>query len=244
MSAFDLCFGVVVGNEGGYSDDRLDPGNWTGGAVNSGECRGTNWGISAAAYPSLDIGNLTLGDARAIYRRDYWAPIRGDELPPVVALVVFDSAVNNGVARAIKLLQTAAGAAADGVFGPRTMAAVQAKDPTALAIEFQARRLLFMAELPTWRSFGLGWARRLVGIAFHAAALRTAADILHRPQFEVGPKERLLRALDAADDARAARQPERPRLVGRRCGPVGVVGDVAPAHQERVLLAVSGSVQP
>lgn len=175
MTTFLNAFTFVVGSEGGYTDDSADPGNWTGGACGRGECRGTNWGISAAAYPTLDIANLSEADAQAIYQRDYWDPLQADSLPAPLALLVFDAAVNNGVSAAARWLQTAAGAAVDGQVGPRTLAAVQAQEGNgaALCAEFQAQRLTYMAALPTWRTFGLGWARRLCRLPFQAMQMTT-----------------------------------------------------------------------
>ena len=169
--SFDRAFGIVVGQEGGYTQDPADPGNWTGGGPGRGACRGTRWGISAAAYPALDIAGLLLADARAIYRRDYWDRVGGDALPAPLALLVFDAAVNNGVGRAVRWLQGAAGVAADGVPGPVTLAAVRARPPLALCAEVQAQRMVFMAALPAWPHFGLGWARRLCRLPFDAAGM-------------------------------------------------------------------------
>ena len=177
MDVFARAFAVVIGEEGGWSAAPDDPGNWTGGAVGRGTLGGTKFGISAAAYPTLDVAALTLADAQAIYRRDYWERVRGDALPPALALLVFDAAVNNGVARASRWLQQALGVAEDGAIGPATLAAVTARagDGAALATEFLALRLVFMAALPTWRAFGLGWARRLCGLPFEAMALTAGA---------------------------------------------------------------------
>lgn len=122
--AFERAFAVVLGHEGGYTADPTDPGNWTGGAPGRGECRGTNWGISAASYPYLPIRALTREQACDVYRRDYWAKVRGDELPPAVALLVFDAAVNSGTSRSARWLQQALGVPDDGALGPRTLAAV------------------------------------------------------------------------------------------------------------------------
>lgn len=170
MSVFEDAFKVVVGEEGGLSTDPADPGNWTGGACGRGACRGTKFGIAASAHPTLDIPAVTLDEARAIYRRDYWDRAAGDALPAPLALLVFDAAVNNGVGRAIRWLQMAAGCAPDGVVGPATLAAVQARagDGAALCAEFQAQRLAFMAALPGWSRFGLGWSRRLCRLPFEA----------------------------------------------------------------------------
>jgi lysozyme family protein len=172
MTTFEQAFAVVVGHEGGYDATRADPGNWTGSAVGQGELRGTKYGISAAAYPTLDIADLTEAQAQAIYKPDYWDRVRGDALPPQLALLVFDAAVNNGVGAAVRWLQLAAGIGVDGDFGPETLAAVQAAtDATALCAEFQAQRMTFMANLPTWRNFGLGWARRLCALPWQAQAM-------------------------------------------------------------------------
>lgn len=177
MSAFDKAFQVVVGAEGGFQADPGDPGNWTGGRAGAGECRGTNWGISARAYPTLDIRGLAEADAQAIYKRDYWDRVGGDGLPGPLALLVFDAAVQCGVTQAAKWLQEAVGAVADGEVGPATLAAVQSHGGTgaALCSEVLARRVAFMGGLPTWSRFGLGWSRRLMALPFAALTMGEAA---------------------------------------------------------------------
>lgn len=78
----------VLQYEGGYVDDPDDKG---------GE---TKWGISKRAYPEVDIKNLTREEALRIYQRDYWIAAGCDSLSYPMNVVVFDSAVNCGVARA------------------------------------------------------------------------------------------------------------------------------------------------
>ena len=177
MDVFKQAFAFVVGHEGGYTAAAADPGNWTGGRCGAGECRGTHWGISAAAYPQLDIRALTQAQAGEIYRRDYWDRAGCGRLPPPLALLVFDAAVNNGVGRAVRWLQGALATAPDGVVGPVTLAAAdaQAGRGAALCAEFQARRLSFMAGLPTWRLFGVGWSRRLCALPFQAMQMGAQA---------------------------------------------------------------------
>jgi lysozyme family protein len=85
MSSFDDAFDAVIGVEGGYVNDPADPG---------GE---TKYGITKRSYPNLDIANLTLDEAKAIYQRDYWNPLSLDTEPYSVALLLFDAAVNQGV---------------------------------------------------------------------------------------------------------------------------------------------------
>ena len=171
MSNFDGIFDFVVGSEGGFTDNPADPGNWTGGRIGAGECRGTIFGISAGAHPDLDIANLTLDQAKLIYQSEYWDRIDGDRLPASIALLVFDAAINNGIGHAVRWLQQAALVAQDGVIGPATLTAINTMvakpDGTAeLCAELLAQRLVFMTSLPTWKSFGLGWARRLFRLPY------------------------------------------------------------------------------
>lgn len=154
--AFGRCFDILLGHEGGVVDHPGDPGGRT------------KFGISQRAYPRVDIKNLTLDGARAIYLADYWRPIRGDELPISLALLVFDSAVNNGVGQAIRWLQRAADVPIDGVLGPRTIAAACAPGVEA---RFHLTRALAMTEMSGWPTFGKGWAIRLATLPFQALAL-------------------------------------------------------------------------
>ena len=162
---FPACFDFTIAAEGGYTNNSADNGNWTGGVIGSGTCKGTKFGISAAAYPDLDIANLTQADAEAIYRRDYWAKVRGDTLPLPMAYVAFDGAVNSGVLRSILWLQAAAGVRQDGNFGPVTLAAVLAGDAEEMAKNALARRGVFLAGQGAFATFGLGWLVRLVDLA-------------------------------------------------------------------------------
>ena len=165
MDSFENCLAFVLQSEGGYSDDPADPGNWTAGIVGEGELRGTKCGISAAAYPMLDIRNLTQQQIEDIYRRDYFLPVRGSELPQPLAMVAFDAAVNVGVRRSVILLQQSAGVAADGVLGDVTLKALNRGNACELASDALARRLAYYAELPSWKEFGLGWTKRILKLA-------------------------------------------------------------------------------
>ena len=161
MAAFERAFAIVIGTEGGYVANPADPG---------GE---TRFGISKRAYPNIDIPNLTLAAAQGIYRSDYWNRMRGDLLPPALALVVFDAAVNSGVAQAVKWLQQTVGVQMDGVIGPVTLAGIQAHagKGAALVVDYLAHRNVFLTDLPTWRTFALGWSRRLAALPFHAYSM-------------------------------------------------------------------------
>jgi len=153
---------------------RVMPAIGPAGGPASGQIKGTKYSISAASYPTLDIKNLRLEEAQAIYEKDFWKAAGCADLPPRLAFAVFDTAVNNGVMRATRFLQLAVGAAEDGIYGPATRAAVEravAGDPDdlTLAQELHARRIHFMAGLSGWSAYGLGWARRLAAIPAQGA---------------------------------------------------------------------------
>lgn len=168
---FNAAFDLVVGHEGGFSNDRHDRGNWTTGIIGKGKLKGTKYGVSAMAYPDLDIYNLTLQDAQDIYRRDYWNKCRCDDLPLGLDYLTFDAAVNHGVRQAGKLLQTAVGAVPDGAIGAKSIAAAQAVLDQSKAIsEFCVYRGLFYTGISTFGRYGLGWFRRLFDT--HATALK------------------------------------------------------------------------
>lgn len=148
MSAFDLAIQELLRQEGGYVHHAADPG---------GE---TKYGISQRAYPTIDIANLTVEAAKDIYHRDYWTAVRGDDLPWVLAVVMFDAGVNCGVKRAIRWLQQAVHVTDDGVIGSQTIAATRMAEPVQAAAGFQRRRVKYHASLPTWDTFGDGWTQR------------------------------------------------------------------------------------
>ena len=163
MNAFEEAFRLLIGHEGGYSNDPKDPG---------GE---TKYGISKRSYPRVDIGALTLEGAHRIYRADYWDKIHGDDLDPALALVAFDAAVNNGVGQAVRWLQGALGVKQDGVIGPVTLNALAAADPQKTLVELHAQRIYMMAGLSTWKHFGRGWSRRLASLPYQAAKMKEEA---------------------------------------------------------------------
>ena len=120
----------------------------------------THFGISQRAYPDVDMKALTLQKAAAIYREDYWDPIKGDLLPAGLDLLMLDSAVNQGAKTAAVLLQQALDIKADGIIGPITLTRARQAMPD-LLITFAAERALRYEFSRNETTFGRGWYRRL-----------------------------------------------------------------------------------
>jgi len=152
--SFETVVHMVLEHEGGYVNHPSDPG---------GE---TKYGISKRAYPDVDIAELTKDDAADLYKRDYWDRIKGDDLPVGVACVVMDYAVNSGISRASKALQSVCGIAnGDGVIGPNSLNAVWTTvkndgELTVVAAVCDQRRE-FIRGLSIYETFGKGWERRI-----------------------------------------------------------------------------------
>ena len=150
LDSFPEAFSRTVGEEGGYVNDPRDPGG------------ATKFGISKRSHPDVDIENLTIDQARDIYRREYWDANRLGELPARMAVAVFDGCVNSGAHAAIGWFQRALGAPDTGDMDDHTIAAARAAtDPSGVLMRYWGHRLRFLADLSTWPAYGRGWSRRV-----------------------------------------------------------------------------------
>ena len=89
---FDSFIGFILEWEGGYDNDKDDPG---------GE---TRYGIDHRSHPQEDIKNLTLERAREIYFAEYWQAGGCEKMPAKLGEVVFNCRVNCGPGRVAKIL--------------------------------------------------------------------------------------------------------------------------------------------
>ena len=142
-------------HEGGYVNDPDDPG---------GE---TNFGISKRAYPDVNIRNLTVKQAREIYRRDYWEAPGLDGIKDCeLACKVFDLGVNCGTQTAVRLLQMAANRlgqrlVVDGCIGIKTLTAVNSyphRRALLAALKYMAAQHYLNLGKPQYLA---GWLNRL-----------------------------------------------------------------------------------
>jgi lysozyme family protein len=155
---FEQCLALVLKEEGGYVDNPKDPGGRT------------NLGVTQKVWESW-IGNpVTEADMRALgpqdvsplYKANYWDKISGDSLPLGVDYATFDMAVNSGVGRAAKTLQSVLGVTpVDGQVGPATLRACEAANAREVATRICEARLAFLQSLSTYATFGKGWSRRV-----------------------------------------------------------------------------------
>jgi lysozyme family protein len=150
MSSFDDAFEMLMDREGGYSNNPADPGGETMFGVTARVARASGY-----TGPMRDLPRDT---AKGICKRLYWDPLHLDDVPPVIGFTVLDANYNGG--HPVLWMQQAAGAKADGVLGPATLAAVCAVDPLRFVMRFTAVRQSYFTACKAWASFGRGWINR------------------------------------------------------------------------------------
>ena len=153
MKDFNKIIEKVLEHEGGYVNDPKDLG---------GE---TKYGITKRFYPDIDIKNLTIEQAKDIYKSDYWDKNKVESLPQNLWHIYFDMCVNMGKRTAVKVLQRAAvnkgrDIEVDGGLGPMTIGALKGVELDRV----RAFRVKYYVDLITARpeqeKFYLGWFRR------------------------------------------------------------------------------------
>jgi lysozyme family protein len=168
---FEAAVGHILAFEGGYVDHPDDPG----GATNLGITRETLARFRGRAVSKAEVRALDRATAAEIYQRFYWDALRCDAMPAGIDFALFDCGVNQGTGRATRLLQAALRVDVDGIIGPITLAAATKAERKALLNEFMARRMRAYGRLSRlFRTFGLGWSRRLMSAHSLAQAMIAA----------------------------------------------------------------------
>lgn len=139
--------------EGGYINNPNDAG---------GE---TNFGISKRQYPAIDIANLTKEKAAEIYFTDYWKSCGSERiLSTRLKAKLFDTSVNVGVDKAVKILQRAVCVKDDGILGDITLAAMLRRDEYDVLLAMIKQQMIYYTKIvihnPAQITFLLGWIYR------------------------------------------------------------------------------------
>ena len=181
MADFARCMTFTEPWEGGFIDDPIDPGG------------ATKYGISLRFLRSLapelgdvdgdgdvdadDILALTPERARKLYRGHFWDPLGLDHTHVLLALPLFDAAVNMGRRRAVTIFQETIRdlghpVAVDGVLGPRTREgalAVLATRHREIGDRFCLRRCEHYSDIVEANTklsrFMRGWVNRTTALA-------------------------------------------------------------------------------
>ena len=158
-------FKLLLASEGGYAELKGDSGGKT------------NLGVTQAVWENWvghvsgekEMRSLTPEMVEPLYKKKFWDACRCDDLPSGIDYLVFDFAVNAGVGRSAKTLQTVVGTTPDGAIGNKTIAAVNLTDD--LINKFSNEKARFYQSLPTFSVFGKGWLSRVERVKFEAFSM-------------------------------------------------------------------------
>ena len=161
---------AIIRREGGYVDHPAD----RGGATKYGITLKTLESWRGEPVTAEDVRDLDQSEARRIYERLY---IQGPGFDRIAGRrlreLAVDCAVNHGPSQAARWLQAAAGVKADGIFGPKSLAAINEANETASFKSVLASRCRFYGRLiasdPSQAAFAAGWTTRLAEFIEQAA---------------------------------------------------------------------------
>ena len=174
---FDKCLEMLLGHEGGFTDDQDDRGNSMGdGHGNRGS---TMYGVTSYNYarytdkpaPPEVMLLLEHEDVAPIYKEKYWDRARCSDLDSGLDWSVFDFYVNAG-GNAAKQLQKIVGATRDGAIGPKTLQVVAEHDTKKLIEQMHDARQSYYQSLGQ-EKYLRGWTNR------NKETLKQAMEMYH-----------------------------------------------------------------
>lgn len=160
---------------------------WEGGFCNVKDDRGgaTNMGVTlktwkACGYDKDHDGDIDVQDLKLITKDDVysrvfkpmcWDKFKADNInSQSVANICVDWAWHSGAGTAIKKVQRVLCVTADGICGPKTLAAINAANPRTLFFAIKSSRLKFLENIAaannTQKKFLAGWRNRVNHIHF------------------------------------------------------------------------------
>jgi len=172
---WEKSFELMLGSEGGFSDDPRDNGN----KLPDGRKGSTMLGVTQYNWENWighqvtheQMKKLTPADVKPFYKKKFWDACRCNDLPDGIDYLVFDFAVNAGVGRSAKTLQSAVGATPDGAIGPLTLAAVNAIPEAELVEKFSQAKEEFYRGLSNFNVYGAGWLNRVAAVKIKATSM-------------------------------------------------------------------------
>lgn len=152
--------------EGGYSDHPYDKG----GCTMAGITIGTYRKYYGANKTCNDLRFITRAEWLHIFKTGYWDKFKADSIEnQSIAQLCVDMAWGSGPVTAIKKVQATLGLKADGIVGPKTLAALNAPDREKTFSTLWNMRKAWLERIArngNNKVFLRGWLRRLNDITF------------------------------------------------------------------------------
>ena len=161
--------------------------SWEGGFANDPDDKGgpTNRGVTLATFRAVYGRNKTVDDLKRmtdaqwehIFRTCFWNRWRADEIRDINVAFLLVQWVWGSGAWGIRNPQKFLGVTVDGVVGPQTLAAVNARNGRDLFEQLKKEKRAYLERIcistPTNRKFLAGWLRRLDSMQYGSLTLNT-----------------------------------------------------------------------
>ena len=158
--------------EGGYVNDTLDLGGETNMGVTIGTWKQVGKDLNGDGLINGEDLKLLDKDliVDCVLKPHYWDRWRADQIKnQSIANILVDWVWASGT-HGIKRPQRILGVTADGIVGPKTIAAINAADPSKLFSLIKADRIKFVDEIvaarPANKRFEKGWKNRINSIKY------------------------------------------------------------------------------
>lgn len=179
---YNFALNEVLKSEGGYTNNPNDKGG------------PTNYGITLKDYrlyinkagTADDVKDMTLAQAKVIYKTKYWDSQNCNELASGVDYCVFDYGVNSGIGRSSKILKKFS----------------YEKDPIKLINLICNERLQFLKGIrggEDWVHFGRGWTTRVEKVRTLSTKLATQKPVITETATHTGIWGSVVAAIAAAN---------------------------------------------
>lgn len=165
--------------------------SWEGGFTNDPDDKGgpTNKGITLATFRSVYGRNKTVEDLKRmtdaqwehIFRTRFWDRWHADQIKDINVAFLLVQWVWGSGAYGIRIPQRILGVEVDGVVGPMTLAAVNARNGRDLFDLLKKEKAAYFERIcintPTNRKFLMGWLRRLDSMKYGSLTLNSGRTL-------------------------------------------------------------------
>lgn len=167
MAKAELMIPFIKKWEGGYADDADDAGGCT------------MAGITIATFQKYfgkdktcdDLRFITQGEWLMIFKDGFWDKMKADQIEnQSIAQLVVDMAWMSGTYWAIRKMQKAIGVKDDGIIGPKTLAALNAKPHKVVFDKLWQMRYIWLhniAKKGNNKKYLKGWLNRLYDTKYY-----------------------------------------------------------------------------
>ena len=166
QSNWKKSFDLILEAEGGYANDPHD----TGGMTNLGVTRAVWEQWVGRPSNEKEMRSLTAAMVEPLYHRNFFDACKCDSLPTPIDYLVFDFAVNAGVGRSAKTLQSVVGTTQDGAIGPETLKAVGRMNVRDLIEMFSHAKIEYYKSLHN-QYYETGWLNRVATVKTTALSM-------------------------------------------------------------------------